>query len=216
MRIILVDTALSRHAVRRGPRVSPGLKLGLVLMMGLFSMAYGYTQDAGKDPAAGSAEISPQPQQDVALWIERAYEYTEKGDFDNALIYYNKAINLFPGFAPLYLDRGDVYAAEEYYDQAIVDYTKAIDIYPRFAEAYLSRGLSYGKEGKLDNALSDCNTAIGINPRFAEAYAVRGAVYCSLRDYDKAWEDVHKAESLGYTISADFLKMLKDASGRDR
>jgi len=47
-----------------------------------------------------------------------------------------------------------------------------------------------------------------------DAYYNRGAAYYYKREYDQAWEDVHKAQSLGLQIRPDFLKALREASGR--
>jgi hypothetical protein len=35
-------------------------------------------------------------------------------------------------------------------------------------------------------------------------------------EYDKSWEDVHKAEGLKYTVDAELMAKLKEASGRDK
>ncbi|MEW6104661.1 MAG: tetratricopeptide repeat protein [bacterium] len=55
-----------------------------------------------------------------------------------------------------------------------------------------------------------------INPRYAEAYNNRGVVYYAKGEYDKAWKDVYKAQSLGYQVKPEFLKLLRKASGRQR
>ena len=88
---------------------------------------------------------------------------------------------------------------------------------PRFANAYYYRGLAYLRKREYDQTISDYTKAIGINPRFAVAYAERAFAYCHFRrEYDKAWEDVHKAQSLGYQVHPEFLKALREASGRER
>ncbi len=84
------------------------------------------------------------------------------------------------------------------------------------AEAYVGRGHAYWSEGQSDQAISDYNKALEINPRYAEAYVGRGAAYRSTGQYDKAWEDVDKAQDLGYKINAQFLKNLREASGRQK
>ena len=48
----------------------------------------------------------------------------------------------------------------------------------------------------------------------ANVYNNRGVAYYLQGDYKKAWEDVHKVESLGDQVHPDFLKALRDASGR--
>jgi tetratricopeptide (TPR) repeat protein len=75
--------------------------------------------------------------------------------------------------------------------------------------------LAYAKgKDQYDKAISDFNKAIEINPRFAEAYRNRGLAYFYKRNYEKAWDDVHKAQNLGYTVHPRFLKALREASGR--
>lgn len=76
-------------------------------------------------------------------------------------------------------------------------------------------GLAYGKEGQYDQAISDFTSAIDINPRDAIAYYNRGIAYCDKGEYDKAWDDVHKAQSLGFEVPQEFLKSLQEASGRE-
>lgn len=55
-----------------------------------------------------------------------------------------------------------------------------------------------------------------IDPNDAEAYNNRGLAYSDKKEYDKAWEDVYKAQSLGYKVHPEFLNALRKASGRQR
>ena len=50
----------------------------------------------------------------------------------------------------------------------------------------------------------------------ADAYTNRGIAYLKTGQYDKAWEDVDKAQDLGYKINPQFLKILQEASGRQK
>ena len=45
---------------------------------------------------------------------------------------------------------------------------------------------------------------------------MRAIAFYYERDYDRAWEDLRKAESLGWKISPNFLQNLQKASGRDK
>jgi tetratricopeptide (TPR) repeat protein len=107
-----------------------------------------------------------------------------------------------------------IYLVQGQYDQAITDYNKAIEINPRYAEAYNNRGGTYSQIGQYDQAISDCTKAIEINPRYADAYNNRGNAYRCKGEYDKAWADVYKMRSLGYQANPEFLKALREASGR--
>ena len=81
---------------------------------------------------------------------------------------------------------------------------------------HYKRGTAHAKKGEPDQAISYLNKAIEINPRHAGAYYNRGLAYYNKREYDKAWEDVHKAQSLGYQVHPEVLKKLREASGRER
>jgi tetratricopeptide (TPR) repeat protein len=77
-------------------------------------------------------------------------------------------------------------------------------------------GLSWpiGKKETYDQPISDFTKAIEINPRFAETYYNRGVAYYFKKEYDKSWEDVKKAQILGYQIPTKLLEDLPKAPGR--
>jgi Flp pilus assembly protein TadD len=58
--------------------------------------------------------------------------------------------------------------------------------------------------------------ALKIDPRYAEAYSNRGGAYYQKGQYDQAWEDIRKAQSLGYKVEPAFLENLRKASGREK
>ena len=151
-------------------------------------------------------------------YLTRGLTYAKgKGQYDRAVSDFDKAIELNPRLAEAYNNRGNAYTAKGQYDQAISDYNRAIEIYPRYDAAYYNRGLAYAKgKGQYDRAISDFDKAIELNPRLAEAYYNRGLSYYFKREYDKAWDDVHKAQALGYQIHPGFLKALRKASGRQK
>ena len=70
--------------------------------------------------------------------------------------------------------------------------------------------------GEYDRAIFDYGKAVEINPGYALADYNRANAYYQKGDYDRAWEDVHKAQSLGYPVSPGFLKTLRETTGRER
>jgi hypothetical protein len=48
------------------------------------------------------------------------------------------------------------------------------------------------------------------------AYFNRGRSYYFKKEYDKSWDDIRKAQDLGYKIPAEFLDDLRKASGREK
>jgi len=97
-----------------------------------------------------------------------------KGQHDQAIPYYNKALEINPRFASAYFSRGVAIAeGKGQYDEAISDYNKAIEINPRFAKAIALRGYAYYSKGEYDKAWEDVHKAQSwgyhLHPGFIEA-----------------------------------------------
>ena len=159
--------------------------------------------------------IEIEPRHAIA-YLNRGTAYSDKGKYKMAISDYTKAIGINPGSAGAYNNRGSTYDVIGLHDQAISDFNKALEIQPEFFQAYSNRGLAYGAKGQPDQTISDCTRALEIEPRFAEAYVNRASAYYAKGEYDKAWEGIHKAESLGYKVHPEFLKNLREASGREK
>ena len=69
---------------------------------------------------------------------------------------------------------------------------------------------------ELDSVISVFSEAIKRDSNYAGAYYNRAKAYFYMNEFDKSWQDVHKAESLGCKFSADFLELLKRASGKEK
>jgi tetratricopeptide (TPR) repeat protein len=110
-------------------------------------------------------------------YYARGGAYKTKGDNDQAIADYTKAIEANSHYADAYAGRGIVYQIIGKYDDAIADYSKAIEIDPRYANAYVGRGMVYRLKGESDHAIGDYTQAIEINPRYAIAYFNRGSAF---------------------------------------
>ena len=85
--------------------------------------------------AAGCATTQTELSDPVAYY-NRGVTYKSKGQYDQAISDFTKALEIIPRFAEAYNNRGNAYAMKGQYDQAISDFTKALEINPRFAGAY--------------------------------------------------------------------------------
>ena len=119
--------------------------------------------------------------------------YRNKGEHDQAILHYTKAIEFEPRNAMAYNNRGSVYGAKGEHDRAILDVTKAIEIDPRYAFSYYNRGRAYGAKGEHDRAILDFTKAIEIDPRFASAYYNRGVSFHLKAHYNLAISEYTKA-----------------------
>ncbi|MGO9018355.1 MAG: tetratricopeptide repeat protein [Syntrophobacteraceae bacterium] len=124
---------------------------------------------------------------------QRGTVYQTHGMYKEAIIDYNKAIDIYPEYARAYLNRGDTYAVIGNYDKAIADYEKAVEIDPEIAEAYYNKGTVYAIIGKQKQAIEDYDRAIEIDPGYAKAYINRGNAYVAIGNQKQAILDYGRA-----------------------
>jgi tetratricopeptide (TPR) repeat protein len=93
---------------------------------------------------------------ETAIHFFKGTSYAYKGQYDQAISDYNKAIEINLMNAIAYNNRGLVYDKKGQYDQAISYYNKAIEINPKNAEAYYNRGLAYDKKGQYGDKSEKC------------------------------------------------------------
>ena len=77
------------------------------------------------------------------LHADRAFEASNKGQYDIAITDYTQAIELNPKYAVAYNGRGLAYRAKGDNDRALADYSQAIQLNPKLAVAYNNRANAY-------------------------------------------------------------------------
>ncbi|MDO8445340.1 MAG: tetratricopeptide repeat protein [Deltaproteobacteria bacterium] len=133
---------------------------------------------------------------ETSAYINRGGAYASQGNFQLAIMDYNKAIEIDPKNAQGYYNRGFVYKIAGNYQEALNNQSRAIELNPQYAEAYNNRGNIYNILGNYQEALKDFNKAIEISQRDAIAYNNRGTVYYNLKIYQKAILDYNGAIQL--------------------
>ena len=83
----------------------------------------------------------------------------KKGDLDEAIRCYSRAISLKSDSYALYYVRGRAYRQKDQYDKAVSDLTRAITLKPGYAEAYNHRGVTFIGKGDKQKALADFRKA---------------------------------------------------------
>lgn len=100
----------------------------------------------------------------AAIYNERGVIYGKSGQYQKAISYLVKAIELNLRYAMAYYNRGNAYLKLGQYNQAISDYTRAIELDPKYALAYYNRGITYAYLGKFEEAKKDLLKAVELNP----------------------------------------------------
>ncbi len=83
--------------------------------------------------------------------LRKMYNYQK----DEALMDFNKAIELDPLYEQPYFCRGNIKYGNTDYQGALADYSKAIEVNPGFADAYANRGNLYESINQRDKACAD-------------------------------------------------------------
>jgi len=84
--------------------------------------------------------------------------------YDDALVSYDRAIQLKPDYAEAYYNQGVTFGELKRYDDALVSYDRAIQLKPDYAEAYYNQGVTFGELKRYDDALVSYDRAIQLKP----------------------------------------------------
>ena len=85
-------------------------------------------------------------------------------NYDEAIEFYNKAIELNPNDATFYSNRSGCFASMEKYAEALSDAEKAIETNPNFIKGYSRKGFALIKLAKEEEALEAYDAGLKIDP----------------------------------------------------
>ena len=133
----------------------------------------------------------------------------DKGEYDEAIAYFNRVIRMNPKNSDAYGNRGIAWHKKGEYDKAIADYSESIRLNPNVLSGwvYTNRGITWVDKGEYDKAIADYNQALTVesnyaNATFATAYSNLAWLQATCPDEKyrngrKAFENASKAYQLG-------------------
>jgi len=142
------------------------------------------------------------------------------GIFFNAILNFDKAINLDKKFIHAWNNRGIAKENLKDYTGAIADYSMAIELDANDAVYYNNRGNSKQALKDFMGAIADYDKAIELDPQYAKVHYNRGILKMGLKDYIGAIADYNKAielackYALAYNnrgVAKEYLKNYKGA-----
>jgi len=147
--------------------------------------------------SCATAEQKQNESRNPKFYNNRGIAYGEKGQYDQAISDFNKAIEINPRYDKAYNNRGIVHRLKGQYGQAISDFNKAIEINPMDAQAYnnLAWLFATAKVPDLRNgrkavvlALKACELSEWRNPGYLDTLA---ASYARVGDFGNAtkWQE---------------------------
>jgi tetratricopeptide (TPR) repeat protein len=131
-------------------------------------------------------EILNQFPDNAAVWSNRGNSRVSQHKLQEALVDYNKAIELAPNVTDPYLNRGTALEGLGRWEQAIADYNHVLELDPKDAMAYNNRGNAEAGSGKWAEAIADYKRSTEIAPNFAFARANYALALYETGQTDKA------------------------------
>jgi tetratricopeptide (TPR) repeat protein len=126
--------------------------------------------------------------------------------YDQAILNFNRTVDLQPDFADAYRMRARAYAAEANPDQAIRDLTRLSELVPGDTLALVERGFARMDKKDYPGAIADADRTIALDPKLARAYNLRGTARRAEGDPRKAIEDFSKAVELDPNLDNYFQR----------
>lgn len=133
---------------------------------------------------------------EVADYNVRGTSKAQFGDFEGAIVDFNKALQINQNNDQAYANRGK--AKDELGDLkgALADLTKAIELKPGEPDYYIHRGNTKVKIKDFAGAIKDCEKAIELQPVDAALFAHRAGIYKLAANYKNALADFTQAINL--------------------
>ncbi len=146
-------------------------------------------------------------------WYKKGQELMEDEAYEDALIAFDKAIEIDPENASIWMGKGDVLVRMGNYNESLKIYEKALGMAdkttqdnPHDARGWLLKGELFIRVFKNDEAINAYSKAIELNPKYAEAWFLKGAALNlkagglsgqeSIKTYEDALTALNKAIEL--------------------
>jgi tetratricopeptide (TPR) repeat protein len=129
----------------------------------------------------------------ATLLFELGLLFAAEQDLNNAILSWEKALEIKPDNDAAWYNRGNAQAALGHYEESIASYDKAIEIKADDHEAWYNRGISLANLGRYEEAIASYEKALEIKPDYHEAWYNRGISLKNLGRYEEAIASYEKA-----------------------
>lgn len=159
-------------------------------------------------PFPTSSDVVVEKQLTDKEFFQKGSSLFQQSNFTDAIIQFDKAINLNPSYTEAYGDRGASKANLGQYEGAISDYQKAEELGLKTSILYSNWGYAYYQLKQPDKALTYLEKAIEIDPNNGSAYRWRGDIKYDKNDNKGAEQDYTTAISSNPNASNYFARGL--------
>jgi CHAT domain-containing protein/Tfp pilus assembly protein PilF len=125
------------------------------------------------------------PEEEAQIWFDRGWQFYLAGDFQNAIIAYNQAVQIKSDHHEAWFNRGTMLWHLARYEAALLSYEQAIQVKPDKYEAWNAHGITLANLGRYEEALAFYDQAIQIKPNYYDAWEGKGFALSHLERYEE-------------------------------
>ncbi|MBV9615625.1 MAG: tetratricopeptide repeat protein [Ktedonobacteraceae bacterium] len=137
-------------------------------------------------------------------WLDEGNRLYNIGQFQDALLAFENAIQIDPTFADAYEGKTSALCALGRYQEALTSVETALQLDPNYAASYNDKGDILYEFKSYEDALGYYQRALNLEPDNLEAYLGRATTLCSLGRYEEALAAYDKAIYLDTNIAVAY------------
>jgi tetratricopeptide (TPR) repeat protein len=141
------------------------------------------------------ARVKPKLPEAFLFWKKGDLAYC-KGNFDDASVWYDRAIASCPTYAIAYMRRGLLRAERHDARGALSDYARALSLDSENYWIYLRRADLLQSVGENREAIADASRVLRFYPKSQTALLVRGLAWTDIGDQRQALRDLNRVVEL--------------------
>jgi len=132
--------------------------------------------------------------------LNQAYDLNENGEYEEALLCYEKILDKDPENIRALIDKGVTFQNLENFKKSIIFYDQALKINPNNLDALINKGAALHSQGKFHDAIVLYDKVLELDKKCAIALAYKGL---SLGELDKI-QDALKYFKKALEIDSDY------------
>ena len=102
-------------------------------------------------------------------WIKQSGDIYKAGNYTEALVAIDKAIEIDPSNATAWYEKGQINLAEHKYDNALIAYEKSLIINPNGADAWNGKAVALKELGRYNEAQVAYDESLRLDPNYLSA-----------------------------------------------
>jgi tetratricopeptide (TPR) repeat protein len=146
--------------------------------------------------------------EDVQSLLEKGIDLDVQGKFNEALNYYNKALNIDPNSIYVLINKGNALGCLGRRNEALDCYNAALELDTENIDALINKALTLHSSLKNDEVLATCDQILQKQPYNAQALHMKGVVLQTVGKFSEAKTYLENAAELDPKFDPNLSDLL--------